>query len=198
MADGDEEAGQSGAPEPKREAADIISLIVRDQQGSEVMFKVKPHTKLQKVSPITHVRHMPGPLFGSCPDRHQPAVLTPALTSSGTAAEFRKQWDWVSELAACMQVKAAYCTKKNLKANTVRCAWPHVRSMLAWPPLCALHWHTLSLLCRFLFDGARIEDDNTPTSLHMEEGDRIDCVVEQIGGGGHSRERPVPAAKILL
>ncbi|GFH16884.1 small ubiquitin-related modifier [Haematococcus lacustris] len=112
MADGDEEAGQSGAPEPKREAADIISLIVRDQQGSEVMFKVKPHTKLQKVSPITHVRHMPGPLF--------------------------------------------------------------------------------------LFDGARIEDDNTPTSLHMEEGDRIDCVVEQIGGGGHSRERPVPASKILL
>ncbi|KAL6763040.1 ubiquitin-like protein [Haematococcus lacustris] len=115
MADGDEEAGQSGAPEPKREAADIISLIVRDQQGSEVMFKVKPHTKLQKV-------------------------------------------------------KAAYCTKKNLKANTVR----------------------------FLFDGARIEDDNTPTSLHMEEGDRIDCVVEQIGGDGHSCERPVPASKILL
>ena len=32
--------------------------------------------------------------------------------------------------------------------------------------------------CRFIFDGERIKDDDTPDSLEMENGDEIDVMVE--------------------
>ena len=32
--------------------------------------------------------------------------------------------------------------------------------------------------CRFIFDGERIKDDDTPESLEMENGDEIDVMVE--------------------
>ncbi|KAF8880374.1 small ubiquitin-like modifier [Mucidula mucida] len=35
---------------------------------------------------------------------------------------------------------------------------------------------------RFLYDGERINDDDTPASLDMEENDTIDVMVEQVGG----------------
>ncbi|KJA16631.1 hypothetical protein HYPSUDRAFT_288339 [Hypholoma sublateritium FD-334 SS-4] len=35
---------------------------------------------------------------------------------------------------------------------------------------------------RFLYDGARIQDDDTPSSLDMEDNDTIDVMVEQVGG----------------
>eukprot|EP01017_Pseudomicrothorax_dubius_P010846 TRINITY_DN1393_c0_g1_i1.p1 TRINITY_DN1393_c0_g1~~TRINITY_DN1393_c0_g1_i1.p1 ORF type:complete len:106 (-),score=26.77 TRINITY_DN1393_c0_g1_i1:198-515(-) len=36
---------------------------------------------------------------------------------------------------------------------------------------------------RFLFDGDRIAETQTPDQLGMENGDEIDVVVEQVGGG---------------
>ncbi|KAF8907066.1 ubiquitin-related domain-containing protein [Gymnopilus junonius] len=35
---------------------------------------------------------------------------------------------------------------------------------------------------RFLYDGARINDDDTPASLDMDDNDTIDVMVEQVGG----------------
>ncbi|KAF8230832.1 ubiquitin-like protein [Tricholoma matsutake] len=35
---------------------------------------------------------------------------------------------------------------------------------------------------RFLYDGTRISDDDTPASLDMEDNDTIDVMVEQVGG----------------
>ncbi|PFH52509.1 hypothetical protein AMATHDRAFT_57135 [Amanita thiersii Skay4041] len=35
---------------------------------------------------------------------------------------------------------------------------------------------------RFLYDGARIQDDDTPALLGMEDNDTIDVMVEQVGG----------------
>ena len=35
---------------------------------------------------------------------------------------------------------------------------------------------------RFLFDGARIDPNQTPEQLEMEDGHVIDCMVEQTGG----------------
>mmetsp|Transcript_4419 Transcript_4419/g.9346 ORF Transcript_4419/g.9346 Transcript_4419/m.9346 type:complete len:101 (-) Transcript_4419:44-346(-) len=35
---------------------------------------------------------------------------------------------------------------------------------------------------RFLLDGDRIADDSTPETLDMEDGDQIDCFLEQVGG----------------
>ncbi|KAF8510116.1 small ubiquitin-like modifier [Hysterangium stoloniferum] len=35
---------------------------------------------------------------------------------------------------------------------------------------------------RFLYEGTRITDDDTPMTLGMEENDAIDVMVEQVGG----------------
>jgi len=35
---------------------------------------------------------------------------------------------------------------------------------------------------RFLYDGQRINDDATPSSLGMEDNETIDVMVEQVGG----------------
>ena len=40
--------------------------------------------------------------------------------------------------------------------------------------------------CRFIFDGERIKDDDSPDSLEMENGDEIDVMVEQTGGAPSS------------
>lgn len=44
----DQEASGENKPQPKQEGQ-IINLIVKDQMGAEVHFKVKSHTKLEKV-----------------------------------------------------------------------------------------------------------------------------------------------------
>lgn len=36
---------------------------------------------------------------------------------------------------------------------------------------------------RFLLDGQRVNSDDTPTSLELEDQDQIDCMLEQQGGG---------------
>ncbi|EIE76644.1 hypothetical protein G6F46_003770 [Rhizopus delemar] len=35
---------------------------------------------------------------------------------------------------------------------------------------------------RFLYDGTRVQNHNTPNELDMDDGDSIDVMVEQIGG----------------
>ncbi|KAH9475289.1 Ubiquitin-like protein pmt3/smt3 [Psilocybe cubensis] len=35
---------------------------------------------------------------------------------------------------------------------------------------------------RFLYDGSRIQEDDTPATLDMEDNDTIDVMVEQVGG----------------
>ena len=36
---------------------------------------------------------------------------------------------------------------------------------------------------RFFFDGNRVRADQTPSELEMEDGDEIDAMLEQVGGG---------------
>jgi small ubiquitin-related modifier len=35
---------------------------------------------------------------------------------------------------------------------------------------------------RFLLDGERIAEDQTPKTLELEDEDQIDCLLEQLGG----------------
>jgi hypothetical protein len=35
---------------------------------------------------------------------------------------------------------------------------------------------------RFLFDGERVHENQSPKDLNMENGDEIDVVIEQVGG----------------
>ena len=43
-------------------------------------------------------------------------------------------------------------------------------------------WQISPTIVRFLFDGERIHDTQTPQGLRMESGDEIDVLVEQVGG----------------
>ncbi|BDA49133.1 probable small ubiquitin-related modifier 1 [Coccomyxa sp. Obi] len=40
---------QSAETKPKVEGGNVINLVVKDQAGTEVHFKVKSHTKFQKI-----------------------------------------------------------------------------------------------------------------------------------------------------
>jgi hypothetical protein len=46
---------------------------------------------------------------------------------------------------------------------------------------CKRHGVELGLL-RFMIDGKRLQDDDTPLKLNINEGDEIEVVQEQIGG----------------
>ena len=35
---------------------------------------------------------------------------------------------------------------------------------------------------RFLFDGSRVRGDQTPADIDLEDGDQLDCMLEQQGG----------------
>ncbi|KAH8801868.1 hypothetical protein DL96DRAFT_771584 [Flagelloscypha sp. PMI_526] len=60
-------------------------------------------------------------------------------------------------------------------------SWPSSsHKMLKWSSVGTTQPLTHSL--RFLYKGNRINDDDTPSSLDMEEGDSIDVMVEQVGG----------------
>ena len=58
----------------------------------------------------------------------------------------------------------------------------HMKFKKLFDTYCANKGKTRSL-CRFLFDGMRLQDEDTPESKMMEDGDRIDVVMEQLGGG---------------
>lgn len=40
----------------------------------------------------------------------------------------------------------------------------------------------VSTAMRFLVDGQRIKEDDTPDLLELEDQDQIDCLLEQVGG----------------
>ena len=40
-------------------------------------------------------------------------------------------------------------------------------------------------MVRFMFDGKRLNEGDTPTALDMEDGDCIDVVQEQTGGSNN-------------
>jgi small ubiquitin-related modifier len=42
---------------------------------------------------------------------------------------------------------------------------------------------------RFLFDGERLHENQTPKELNMENGDEIDVVIEQTGGSQESQPK---------
>ena len=50
---------------------------------------------------------------------------------------------------------------------------------------------------RFLFDGKRINDDETPKSLEMEQGDVIEVYQEQTGGGADEGETEYIKLKVV-
>ena len=55
----------------------------------------------------------------------------------------------------------------------------------------------ISFNCRFLFDGRRINDDETPKALEMEQDDVIEVYQEQTGGGADDGETEYIKLKVV-
>ena len=49
---------------------------------------------------------------------------------------------------------------------------------------------------RFLYDGKRVDENDTPRSLNMENGDVIDVMVPQTGGGDGSERNDEPESSV--
>jgi len=92
-------ADDANAAAPAAADPDTLNLRVQNQDGSEVVFKIKKHTSLKKLMD-------------------------------------------------------AYCSRQGQDANSVR----------------------------FLFNGNRLQPDQTPKELDMEDNDVIDVVISQTGG----------------
>ncbi|CZT44356.1 uncharacterized protein RSE6_04513 [Rhynchosporium secalis] len=52
------------------------------------------------------------------------------------------------------------------------------------------------LTVRFLLDGTRIQDHDTPESLDIEDGDMIDAMLEQLGGAAEGEAGGGPKAEV--
>ena len=42
---------------------------------------------------------------------------------------------------------------------------------------------------RFIYDGSPVTDEQSPKMLEMEDGDQIDCMIQQIGGNADGDEK---------
>jgi small ubiquitin-related modifier len=51
---------------------------------------------------------------------------------------------------------------------------------------------------RFMFDGQRVKDDDTPKMLEMEENDQIDVLIEALGGGDTAADGEVATINIKV
>lgn len=70
------------------------------------------------------------------------------------------------------KLQGAYATKVGKDINTFRYVW------YLWIQLCP--FSTLSAFSpRFLYDGNRINEEDTPATLDMENDDTIDVMVER-------------------
>ena len=70
--------------------------------------------------------------------------------------------------------------------GSVKCAWPKALSLAVCPPLFSstlTHCLPSPLLpLPVMLNGEKVNEDDTPESLDMEEGDVIDALLQQTGG----------------
>lgn len=105
MADG--EAFGETKPEPKQEGG-VIEIIVKDQNGTEVHFKVKPHTRLEKVGGV-----------------RRPEPFPAAQAWHHAACSAGRMMHPPDPLLS--QVIKAYCEKKGIEPSAVRFVYDGTR-----------------------------------------------------------------------
>jgi len=91
-----------------------------------------------------------------------------------------------------------YPLQKKKEGRSIRSTVAHsLPSTSLWPPFLDLPLASLprpplkkkkkktvqANTTRFMFDGERIGEEHTPAALGLEDGDQIDAMVEQLGGG---------------
>lgn len=173
---GGEEDGGAEAP---------ITLKVRDSTGDEMVFRVKRGTQMRKifeayaqrlgVSAATLKFSIDGERIK---DEDTPKMLE--LQNDDQIDVFINQTGGSEDvkpddIAITVKVKEgsgdeiAFKVKRSTKMSKIMEAYANRRGI------------ELSSL-RFMFDGNRVNAEDTPKTLEMEDGDLIDARVEQLGG----------------
>lgn len=201
MSDG-QAGGGSTAPEANPEQkAGTLEIKIKDQQENETFFKIKKHTKFGKVFDAycdrqslarntvrflfegTRVQDTDTPESLDLEDGDMIQAMLEQVGGDGTdastpgAAGAPTAEDEKPQKAGAINIKVkdqnegetffrikghtklgkvfdAYCDRQSLARNTVR----------------------------FLFEGSRIQDTDTPESLEMQDGDMVQAMLEQTGG----------------
>lgn len=125
---------------------------IKKQDNAEVHFKVKMGTKFKKVR-VWMFRLL---FF----ERRRGEILSSNWIrdfynrSSGTHDICSFSFSLVYSYLQTKQIFDAFLQRKSLQPGSVR----------------------------FLFDGERVREDQTPQELDMEDGDSLDVMMEQVGG----------------
>mmetsp|Transcript_1832 Transcript_1832/g.2702 ORF Transcript_1832/g.2702 Transcript_1832/m.2702 type:complete len:186 (-) Transcript_1832:278-835(-) len=171
--------------------AEPITIRVKDQNGEETMFKVKRSTKMAKVFnayagkkgiDVASMRFMldgEAVDFDSTPealDLEDNDQIDCFLQQVGGASDEEGAGDAKSEDAPItIRVKdqtgeeTMFKIKKSTKMKKVFEAYASRKGV----DVAAL---------RFLLDGERISETDSPKMLELEDEDQIDCVLQQLGG----------------
>ena len=202
--------------------AEALNLIVRDQSGHEVNFKVKATTKFDKARRSRAGRgagrrggrgeqnnyRASTRRFGAAARPRRGAVdaaprgLHPPPAAGAAAAPRPLAGAPPRATApppACTPSARPHllpplppsCSDQTLLALTISPSWgplpppPPPRDAQIFKAYCNKQSLDVGAV-RFLFDGQRLIPDTTPAAEGMQDGDSIDCVISQLGGGGHA------------
>ncbi|KAL5330738.1 hypothetical protein ACEPPN_000259 [Leptodophora sp. 'Broadleaf-Isolate-01'] len=204
-----EQVGGEGTAEPStpvaapaedekpQEKAGSLSIKVKDQNENETFFKIKSHTKLGKVFDAycerqSLARNTVRFLFegGRIQDTDTPESLEmqdsdmvqAMLEQVGGAAEdeagaAEKKPEQKSEGGEHINIKVMDQSSQEIFFKIKR-STQLKKVMNAYCQRQGLDMKAV----RFLFDGDRLQEDETPASKEMEDGDVIEVFLEQLGG----------------
>lgn len=171
-----------------KQEVQAMNIVVKDQQGTEVHFKIKLSTKFEKVfkaycdkkglsmAEIRFLYENERLRSDTSPaDMHMEDgdTIDAVINQLGGADEGVKKEGGsesinlvvknqsgdevhfkVKSTTRFEKIMKAYCEKKGIDVNTIK----------------------------FVFDGKRIEKEQSPAGLDMEDGDTVDAIIEQLGG----------------
>ncbi len=202
MAQSDESASPGAEPQPKPEEAlkpKQLSIKIKNQQEAEIVFKVKTSTKFGKVFEnyfereevardsvrflFENIRiHDNDTVAGlEIEDGDEIQCVLEQVGGGNGSPEGEGEGEPKPEEKAPTQLSVKvvdqegndlfFKIKKNTSLKKVMDAY------------CERQGKTRGLV-RFLFEGHRIQDNDTPDTLELEDGDMIQVFLEQQGGDG--------------
>ena len=166
----------------------IITIRIKDQTGEETFFKVKRTTKMAKVFEAYASRE--GVRANALRFLRDGVIVNPDRTSADLGLEDQDVIDSddgtitirikdqtgketffkVKHTTKMAKVFAAYASRKGVHANALR----------------------------FLLDGERLREEETPAMYNMEEQDQIDVLLEQTGTVGFGPHTNTPGRALLM
>lgn len=180
--------GGSGSDEAPGEAP--LNLKVRDQSGDELIFRVKKNTPMKKIFEAyaqrigvavaalkftydgNRVKDEDTPKMLELDDNDQIDVFlnqTGGADEEGGAAVKSEEAAITIKVTEASGDEIAFKVKKSTKMAKIMEAFAQRKGVA-------------SNMLRFMVDGKRVNAEDTPKTLELEDGDQVDVVLQQEGG----------------